>query len=110
MAGNTGPWRSGTRVIVRETYPGEIVGHRGPGYLVKLDRQVGEHKVVLAAPHDIRPEPQARRHARCPYCAAVLANHRGGVRVGGYLICAGTGPCARRAQAGAKARREAGRA
>jgi len=89
------------RVIVRSTYPGAISGHRGPGYLVTLDRPVGGQKVVLADPTECRQEPPQRAHATCRYCPKPLASCNGGRRLGGgqIIICSPHGPCFRKGEA-----------
>jgi hypothetical protein len=93
-----GPWGAGTRVLVRNTYPGTVSGHRGPSTLVKLDTPVSGQKVVQCDPAEIRILPPQPKHATCPFCPKVLANCGGGFRVGPRVICSSTGECFRNAQ------------
>lgn len=60
MSGDAhGPFRIGDRVILKGVYKGEIVGHRGPQAMVKLNKPIGEHKVVVGDQFDLRLDPNA---------------------------------------------------
>ena len=53
------PLPIGTRVILLGLYPGVIHAHRPPGLMVRLDKPIHHHKVVMAGPADVRVDPKA---------------------------------------------------